>query len=674
MALQVWLPLNGDLKNHGVGTITNPSGNPTFVKSITGKGIDTTKEAYSFTCNELEDCDSFTVAFWVKVNTDSTITGNYWDVLSLGDQNLDKTIIVNNQLRFEANYDSPKGIIIADNGYYNVFDSVISFNTGNDTWHHVALIVDNENNTRALYRDGVEISKTTRSTSGNASSGFYPGTGTLTGQITIGTQHPNAIISDIRIYDTAISPKEIKEISKGLICHYTLNNPNMSASSEPVELDVSGFDNHLDYINGQSGATYNTALSTPKYSGYYDYTSNPSYLMSSKPAIDFLPTESITVSIWVYLPDTSTGIIDINEPLALINCDGQYTGGFGLYLTANEQSGFLIYCKDANTHNAVVYAPSFSNKWALITGTYDGKTICIYENAILKSSASASDSIFYSSVFPLVINGTLNGSSINNISVSSMQKLRFSDARIYCTALSQSDILALYQERESITNKNVLLGELKEDSSATKASFTSTGIMSYVATNEDHLISDSISLNSYGSTEFKRNFSNMELTDYLAKLVISAASTTDTGICLNEISVPSGNYLEITVEFLQTSAVHFEMGIWNVSDSAIADSSYAPICFINRSYTTGSSISSNINIWNTLRYRVYNSSSSTKTFAPYIYFTAYDLKTTTSDTTFYLRHFNYRISKLYNTFGSNIPTRIVSSTKTILTNNEFIEN
>ena len=667
MALQVWLPLNGDLKNHGVGTITNASGNPTFVKSITGKGIDTTKEAYSFTCNELEDCDSFTVAFWVKVNSDSTITGNYWDVLSLGDQNLDKTIKPNGQLRFEANYDSPKGMIIADNGYYNVFDSVIAFNTGNDTWHHVALIVDNENNTRALYRDGIEISKTTRSTSGNASSGFYPGTGTLTGQITIGKEHPNTIISDIRIYDTAISPKEIKEISKGLICHYTLNKPNMSASSEPVEHDVSGFDNHLDYINGQSGAAYNTALSTPKYSGYYDYSSNPSYLMSSKPAIDFLPTESITVSMWVYLPDISASTSEID----LFDCFEW--GGIGLYMQSGQFS-FSVFDKTADAYKAASYTPSFSNKWALLTGTYDGKTICIYENAVLKSSKVVSCSISYNSAAPLIINGNPNGTNINNISVSLISSCQFSDARIYCTALSQSDILALYQERESITNKNVLLGELKEDSSATKASFTSTGIMSYVETNENHVISDSISLNSYGSTEFKRNFSNMEITDSLAKLVIPAASTTDTGICLNEISVPSGNYLEITVEFLQTSAVHFEMGLWNVSDSVTVDSSYDPIYFINRSYTTGSSVSSNTNIWNTLRYRVYNSSSSTKTFAPYIYFTAYDLKSTTSDTTFYLRHFNYRISKLYNTFGSNIPTRIVSSTKTILTNNEFIEN
>lgn len=669
MALQVWLPLNGDLKNHGVGTITNASGNPTFVKSITGKGIDTTKEAYSFTCNELEDCDSFTVAFWAKVNTDSAITGNYFDVLSLGDQNLDKSIKANNELRFEANYDLPKGMIIADNGYYNVFDSVIAFNTGNDTWHHIALIVDNENNTRALYRDGVEISKTTRNTSSNASSGFYPGTGTLTGQITIGAQHPNAIISDLRIYDTAISPKEIKEISKGLICHYTLNNPNMTTSLKLMEHDVSGFNNHLDN-NSNSGVVYK-ASSTPKYStGYmFKYPSVPlSYIMSTKPAIDFLPTESITVSMWVFLSSSIINILNLNNnEIGLLDCYNNL-GGFRLYAKNTVQVGFSAYCKTANGIKEASYNCKLLNKWVLLTGTYNGKTICIYENAVLKSSLDVSDSISYNSINRLKINSFIGTGRLASTSI------QFSDARIYCTALSQSDILALYQERESITNRNVLLGELKEDSSATKASFTSTGIMSYVATNEDQFISDSISLNSYGDTEFTRNFSNMELTDYLAKLVIPAASTTDTGICLNEISVPSGNYLEITVEFLQTSAVHFEMGIWNVSDSTTADSSYDPICFINRTYTTGSSISSNTNIWNTLRYRIKNSSSSTKTFAPYIYFTAYDLKTTTSDTTFYLRHFNYRISKLYNTFGSNIPTRIVSSTKTILTNNEFIEN
>lgn len=665
MALQVWLPLNGDLKNHGVGTITDTSGNPTFVKSITGKGIDTTKETYSFKCNELEDCDSFTIAFWVKVNSDSTLTSNWLDVLTLDDQSLDKT--VNGQLRFEANYGTTTKELYVNNNYeYNILDggSGRTFYTGYDTWHHVALVVDNENNTRALYTDGVEVSKMTRRGTSNVSTtGFYPGTGTLTGQVYIGNESPNAIVSDLRIYDTAISPKEIKEISKGLICHYTLNNPNMTASSEPVEPDVSGFDNHLDYNKGQPGAVYSTALSSPKYSGYYDYSSNQSYLMSTKPAIDFLPTESVTMSMWIYLPDLSAK--DTNYQL--FNCFDD--GGIGLETTAsNNRFDFPIWCKSANAYKYAAYTPSFSNKWTLLTGTYDGKTLCIYENAVLKSSVSVTDSIKYNSYVPLV----LNGNPDVNRGVSGNQKIQISDARIYCTALSQSDILALYQERESVAdNGSILAGELKEDSSATKVNFTSTGIVSYVNNDEDHFFPEDIVLTYPDTTN---NFSVIQNSGYIAKLSIAAATTTETGIWLHEKTVPSGYYLEVTVEFLQTSAVHFEMGLWNVTDSVVASSTYNPIYFINRTYTTGSSISSNVNIWNILKYRVYNSSTSTETFAPYVYFTAYDLKSTTSDTTFYLRHLKYRISKVYNTVGANVPARIVSSTKTVLTNNEFIEN
>lgn len=663
MALQVWLPLNGDLKNHGVGTITNASGNPTFVKSITGKGIDTTKEIYSFKCNELEDCDSFTIAFWVKVNTDSTLSSDWLNVLTLVDQNVDKS--VTGTIRFEANYgSSTKGLYVNNNYAFNTLDDYGLFYTGYDTWHHVALIIDNENNTKALYTDGVEVSKVTRiGTSNVSSTGFYPGTGTLTGHISIGERHPNAIVSDLRIYDTAISPKEIKEISKGLICHYTLNNPNMTASSEPVEADVSGFDNHLDYNKGQPGAVYSTTLSSPKYSGYYDYSSNSSYLISTKPAIDFLPTESVTMSMWIYLPDLSKK--DTNYQF--FECFE--SGGIGLETTDScDKFDFSIFCKSANAYKYASYTPSFSNKWTLLTGTYDGKSLCIYENAVLKSSTAVTDSISYNSVVPLV----LNGNPQINKAITTNQKIQISDARIYCTALSQSDILALYQERESVANNgSILAGELKEDSSATKANFTSTGIISYVNNDEDHFFPEDIVLTYPDTTN---NFSVIQNSGYIAKLSIAAATTTETGIWLHEKTVPSGYYLEVTVEFLQTSAVHFEMGLYNQLEGDTASSIYSPVYFINRTYTTGSSVSSNTNIWNVLKYRVYNSDTDDETFIPYIYFTAYDLKSTTSDTTFYLRHLKYRISKVYNTFGANVPARIVSSTKTVLTNNEFIEN
>lgn|GEM_PF-3227693 len=90
-------------------------------------------------------------------------------------------------------------------------------------WYHICCIVDNESVN--VYING-ELVKTFLLVDISYRSNSY-------GYFTIGKMgfnndntsayYPfNGLIQDVRVYDTAISPRQIKEISKGLICHYPL--------------------------------------------------------------------------------------------------------------------------------------------------------------------------------------------------------------------------------------------------------------------------------------------------------------------------------------------------------------------------------------------------------------------------------------------------------------------
>lgn len=90
-------------------------------------------------------------------------------------------------------------------------------------WYHICCTVDNESVN--VYING-ELVKTFLLVDISYRSNSY-------GYFTIGKMgfnnnntsayYPfNGLIQDVRVYDTAISPRQVKEISKGLVCHYPL--------------------------------------------------------------------------------------------------------------------------------------------------------------------------------------------------------------------------------------------------------------------------------------------------------------------------------------------------------------------------------------------------------------------------------------------------------------------
>lgn len=97
-----------------------------------------------------------------------------------------------------------------------------TFNT--DTWYHVAATYDGVN--YSLYINGEMVKTGTRQVDAFTDcNNLGIGCRSLNANGTSYTNGKTKYLNDVRIYNTALSPREIKEISKGLVCHYPLSGP-----------------------------------------------------------------------------------------------------------------------------------------------------------------------------------------------------------------------------------------------------------------------------------------------------------------------------------------------------------------------------------------------------------------------------------------------------------------
>lgn len=220
MSLQIWLPLNGNLKNRGCGEVQVTSGTVQYLNTgKLGKCADlASRVVFSSTALANMTNENFSVAFWVRTDTSSSLTGNWVDILGIQDLNTNKS--GTGTFRFEACYGSNlRACSWHDNGNYNTINGSIVCvpDSEKGKWHHVCVTMSNGSS--VTYRDGVSIGTTTTVVGGYFNGVFYIG-------------ETNAIaggINDLRIYNHALSVAEVKELAKGLVCHYKLDNPHESS-------------------------------------------------------------------------------------------------------------------------------------------------------------------------------------------------------------------------------------------------------------------------------------------------------------------------------------------------------------------------------------------------------------------------------------------------------------
>ncbi len=234
MALQVWLPLNGNLNNNGCSKLTFSATTPTAVNASGKFG-----KCYTNTSNSTGGIVSNTT-----INLGQNQSMFCWFKFT----SLESSASLGGGLVGQHRYSTFTGMGITIK-YVSSTTGYLSVNTGNgsgrtyntycgttllqaNTWYHGGYTYDgstlkiyvnsNCENTTSITGMSVPADYVTAfcwSLNGNSGSGLH------------GDYKFNGSLNDIRIYDHCLSQREIIELVKGLVVHYPLNNNGNNISN-----------------------------------------------------------------------------------------------------------------------------------------------------------------------------------------------------------------------------------------------------------------------------------------------------------------------------------------------------------------------------------------------------------------------------------------------------------
>lgn len=207
MGLQIWLPLNGSIYNQGLDgdAITNSSG---ITYASIGKIGSQSLLSGSMTTSKNYLGYEGTICFWIYITENSNrgiLYGNSDTGASLYNRKWSLFLYpTRNDLHCwgcqkDSKNSSPNGIwqlngVIPDN-----------------KWTHICIT--HNRSMQYIYINGIQVAHKEWDSSGDIT--FDVSTPLMKNDV-------GRYLQDYRIYDNCLSPKQVKEISKGLICHYSL--------------------------------------------------------------------------------------------------------------------------------------------------------------------------------------------------------------------------------------------------------------------------------------------------------------------------------------------------------------------------------------------------------------------------------------------------------------------
>lgn len=206
MALQVWLPLNGNFINNGLAQFDDfalPSG-ASWSAGKLGNNLNISNASTRRTINKLNNLKEFSISLWYKMEPDKTYT-QWRDVIMVTDSI--------NEFRLETVNTAGTATSWYGYGMNASGTGHIAVTTG--VWYHDTVVVSGR--TIKRYINGSLYSTTTSENDCQ-----------LAGDLRLGDTGMYCQIADVRIYDYCLSKREIKEISKGLVAHYMLSKPDNS--------------------------------------------------------------------------------------------------------------------------------------------------------------------------------------------------------------------------------------------------------------------------------------------------------------------------------------------------------------------------------------------------------------------------------------------------------------
>ena len=236
MSLQVWLPLNRDLNNYG---LCNVSTRPINSASITTNGggklgncLSLSSDGQAVSLDSYMDvCSTYTrysMSAWIYMS--STATNHSSSILSSGDWNSGSSQFCFGLYSYSSN------------GYWKIlvpnrssWSSGISLSNSIrlNTWYNICITYDGSITRGYVNGEYVGSYAGGGITASSGNRNLYVGSATYYNGFTL-----KGLMNDVRIYDHCLSVKEVKEISKGLLCHYKLDNngfgnPNLITTMTP---------------------------------------------------------------------------------------------------------------------------------------------------------------------------------------------------------------------------------------------------------------------------------------------------------------------------------------------------------------------------------------------------------------------------------------------------------
>lgn len=270
MALQIWLPLNGNLNNQGLNTYT--ISNTGVIDSLgkIGSCYSYSKQYTLISGDIISNLSKFSISCWVYLTNASTYnifisenSSGYWQFL-LG----------NNSIKVRDSVSGLSGSRI---------DKTITA-IPSSVWVHVTVVYDE--GVVKVYQNGV-LKDTLTFHSGatmNTHDKMYIGADGLNN---VSTYPGNCKINDFRVYNHCLSDKEVSEISKGLILHYKLSENYQTLNNSfkyPTFNTSSGHGGWSHWAPSNNTGTYSQNTNreyiyrdTQTYSHYFEHKSGANY-------------------------------------------------------------------------------------------------------------------------------------------------------------------------------------------------------------------------------------------------------------------------------------------------------------------------------------------------------------------------------------------------------------
>ena len=211
--------------------------------------------------------------------------------------------------------------------------------------------------------------------------------------------------------------------------------------------DTSGFNNHLSTI-GSVACEGNS----PRYIYCTDFNQD-GYFKKENLNISF---SAFTIAFWIKIPKEITG-----QHFAFGTFSNFTNNGVGVWRDKENDYGYNAIMKSNAESSYGWFSGGIveANKWTHVCYVYTGTEIKTYKNgSVVSKTTYGNNGVCY------MPNIYLGNSTFNGCPASETDESSMSDFRLYATALSDLDILSLYNAPISITSQGALIlkGELVE--------------------------------------------------------------------------------------------------------------------------------------------------------------------------------------------------------------------